>query len=219
MYAGPFSPFACPDACDRNYSDQVARQNAQGPGVEQFPSAVQSTVQSAINGDGSSASTPFEIDGDSDEEKASSAESDLTDLPEDTPLQTFLAASTLSTDAETQDAKEDKRVPKVTISTCHAAKGLEWPVVFLPASETGVYPAFQKSDAAEVAEERRLFYVAMTRGQAMLHMTHVSRRMERGKEDCHMYEKALIGFRRSNNRQIDDRVPSTVNEGQVTHPG
>lgn len=89
------------------------------------------------------------------------------------PLRDFLASSMLSTDTETQDAKDDKSSPKVTISTCHAAKGLEWPVVFLPAgkafpvfpsaiganvnihtAETGVYPAFRKSDSAEVAEER-----------------------------------------------------------------
>lgn len=49
------------------------------------------------------------------------------------PLRDFLASSMLSTDNETQDAKDDKSTPKVTISTCHAAKGLEWPVVFLPA--------------------------------------------------------------------------------------
>ena len=127
-------------------------------------------------------------------------------MAEDNPLRTFLAASTLSTDAETQDAKDDKKVPKVTISTCHAAKGLEWPVVFLPASETGVYPAFQKSDAAEVAEERRLFYVAMTRGQAMLHMTHVAKRMERGEQHALLAELRLRQCRRTNERQVNDRV-------------
>lgn len=86
----------------------------------------------------------------------------------------------LSTDTETQDAKEDSNTSKVIISTCHAAKGLEWPVVFLPAAETGVYPAFRKSDPVEVAEERRLLYVAMTRAQALLHITHTGSRMERG---------------------------------------
>jgi len=49
------------------------------------------------------------------------------------PLRNFLASSMLSTDTETQDARDDKSTPKVTISTCHAAKGLEWPVVFVPA--------------------------------------------------------------------------------------
>ena len=101
-------------------------------------------------------------------------------------------------------------MPKVTISTCHAAKGLEWPVVFLPASETGVYPAFQKSDAAEVAEERRLFYVAMTRGQAMLHMTHVAKRMERGERPGLFAEMRLKRVVRTNERQINDRVLTAI---------
>ena len=54
----------------------------------------------------------------------------------DSPLRDFLASSMLSTDTETQDAKDDRSTPKVTISTCHAAKGLEWPVVFVPACES-----------------------------------------------------------------------------------
>lgn len=52
-----------------------------------------------------------------------------------TPLRHFLSTSMLSTDADTQDSEEERRTPKVTISTCHAAKGLEWPVVFVPAGE------------------------------------------------------------------------------------
>ncbi|KAG8737313.1 hypothetical protein FRC10_008353 [Ceratobasidium sp. 414] len=50
-----------------------------------------------------------------------------------TPLRMFLQASLLSTDTET---KEDDGAGKVTITTCHAAKGLEWPVVIVPAGET-----------------------------------------------------------------------------------
>jgi DNA helicase-2/ATP-dependent DNA helicase PcrA len=77
----------------------------------------------------------------------------------DTPLRTFLTASMLSTDTETEEAKEDRKVAvryiyllefpssscltsrrrcaiqKVTISTVHSAKGLEWPVVFIPAGK------------------------------------------------------------------------------------
>lgn len=53
----------------------------------------------------------------------------------DSPLRVFLAASMLSTDTETKDASGDKPTAKVTLTTCHAAKGLEWPVVFLPAGE------------------------------------------------------------------------------------
>lgn len=73
------------------------------------------------------------IDVDADDQNMTLEETKEGD--EDSPLRIFLASSILSTDTETQDAKDEKATPKVTISTCHAAKGLEWPVVFLPAGE------------------------------------------------------------------------------------
>ncbi|QRV94824.1 UvrD-like helicase carboxy-terminal domain protein [Ceratobasidium sp. AG-Ba] len=63
-----------------------------------------------------------------------------------TPLRTFLQASLLSTDTET---KEDDATGKVTITTCHAAKGLEWPVVVVPAVEGGTYPFYRAEDVDE----------------------------------------------------------------------
>jgi DNA helicase II / ATP-dependent DNA helicase PcrA len=77
-------------------------------------------------------------------------------------LDHFLANIVLSTEVETSD-KQDK--PSVTISTIHSAKGLEWPVVFVPAVYEGSIP---HSRAEDTDEERRLLYVAMTRTQAML---------------------------------------------------
>jgi superfamily I DNA/RNA helicase len=59
-------------------------------------------------------------------------------------------------------------VQKVTITTVHAAKGLEWPVVFIPAVEQGTYPSYRCTEEHEIAEERRLLYVAMTRAQLFL---------------------------------------------------
>ncbi|KAG9082540.1 hypothetical protein FRC07_014172, partial [Ceratobasidium sp. 392] len=91
-----------------------------------------------------------------------------------TPLRMFLQASLLSTDTET---KEDDGTGKVTITTCHAAKGLEWPVVIVPAVEGGTYPFYRAED---VEEERRLLYVACTRAQALLYLTHSSSRMVGG---------------------------------------
>lgn len=99
-----------------------------------------------------------------------------------TPLEIFLATSMLATDTETQAAKGDAKLEvrsavfelssalltrylseqKVTISTCHAAKGLEWPVVFIPACEDGTYPFFRSTDANEVDEERCLYYSMST---------------------------------------------------------
>lgn len=85
-------------------------------------------------------------------------------------LSRFLANVALATDAMTQDeGKEGEPSPeKVTISTIHAAKGLEWPVVFIPAVYNGSIP---HSRAEEVDEERRLLYVAMTRAQALLYLS------------------------------------------------
>jgi DNA helicase-2/ATP-dependent DNA helicase PcrA len=56
----------------------------------------------------------------------------------------------------------------VTITTVHAAKGLEWPVVFIPAVEQGTFPMYRCVEPHEIAEERRLLYVAMTRAQVSL---------------------------------------------------
>ncbi|PKS11449.1 hypothetical protein jhhlp_003213 [Lomentospora prolificans] len=79
----------------------------------------------------------------------------------------FLANVALATDAQTTDTSEENK-PAVTISTIHAAKGLEWPVVFVPAVYTGSLPHSRSEDEDE---ERRLLYVAMTRAQAMLYLT------------------------------------------------
>ncbi|GAA6025159.1 hypothetical protein JCM10207_008919 [Rhodosporidiobolus poonsookiae] len=94
-----------------------------------------------------------------------------------TPLEVFLATSMLATDTDTQDAKNDAKADKVTISTCHAAKGLEWPVVFIPACENGTYPFFRASVESEVDEERRLLYVAITRAQSFCFLSHANERM------------------------------------------
>ncbi|KAJ5574248.1 uncharacterized protein N7459_008675 [Penicillium hispanicum] len=82
-------------------------------------------------------------------------------------LSRFLANVALATDATTQDEGE-QATEKVTISTIHAAKGLEWPVVFIPAVYNGSIP---HSRAEVIDEERRLLYVAMTRAQALLYLS------------------------------------------------
>ncbi|OCF43356.1 DNA helicase II/ATP-dependent DNA helicase PcrA [Kwoniella heveanensis CBS 569] len=92
---------------------------------------------------------------------------ELANAPENmTPLAFFLQTSMLSTDTESD--QDDAYKPKVTITTVHAAKGLEWPVVFIPAVEQGTYPSYRCTEAHEIAEERRLLYVAMTRAQNFL---------------------------------------------------
>jgi len=79
-------------------------------------------------------------------------------------LSKFLANVALSSAAD-QDGSE---LDQVTISTIHAAKGLEWPVVFMPALYNGSIP---HSRAEDEAEERRLLYVGMTRAQGLLYLS------------------------------------------------
>ncbi|KAK0446335.1 P-loop containing nucleoside triphosphate hydrolase protein [Armillaria borealis] len=93
------------------------------------------------------------------------------DEDEDTPLRLFLQASMLSSEGDEQN--EEDNLNKVSISTCHAAKGLEWPVVIVPAAEEGTFP-FHRSE--DIDEERRLLYVACTRAKGLLYLLNVAKR-------------------------------------------
>ncbi|TWU77709.1 hypothetical protein ED733_008406 [Metarhizium rileyi] len=79
----------------------------------------------------------------------------------------FLANVALASDAQSGDKEQDK-TSQVTISTIHASKGLEWPVVFVPSVYEGSIP---HSRAEDMDEERRLLYVAMTRAKALLYLS------------------------------------------------
>ncbi|MEJ6066918.1 ATP-dependent helicase, partial [Psychrobacter sp. 16-Bac2893] len=66
----------------------------------------------------------------------------------------------------------DKNRDKVTISTIHSAKGLEWPVVFVNSLVDGMTPHYRSlSDFEELEEERKLFYVACSRAKSRLFLT------------------------------------------------
>ncbi|GAA1769904.1 UvrD-helicase domain-containing protein [Luedemannella helvata] len=96
-------------------------------------------------------------------------------------VEAFLQA--LATGAET-DAL-DPRAQAVTLLTLHAAKGLEWPVVFLVGCEDGLLPLRFPGTAPDpeaVAEERRLFFVGMTRARDRLFLSHAARRQRFGAE-------------------------------------
>ena len=81
------------------------------------------------------------------------------------------------------DQDEYKRDAPVTLMTAHSAKGLELPVVFIVGLEDGLFPHSRSAtDAAELEEERRLAYVAMTRAERYLYVTHAMRRRVYGEE-------------------------------------
>ena len=91
----------------------------------------------------------------------------------------FFAAAALCTDADTYAHD----VERVSLMTMHAAKGLEFPVVFIAGCEQSLIP-YRKPDTEEndISEERRLFYVAMTRAMERLFLTRAKKRRIHGRQ-------------------------------------
>ena len=98
--------------------------------------------------------------------------------PDDASLNGFLEEIALYTDIEAYDASADA----VVMMTMHAAKGLEFPHVFLVGMEEGLFPSLQCiGEQEEMEEERRLCYVAMTRAKKSLTVTCAQQRMLYGR--------------------------------------
>ena len=88
-------------------------------------------------------------------------------------LTEFLESISLSSDTDNLEETDDM----VTLMTLHSAKGLEYPVVFLVGLEDGVFPGHKSMDNPEdIEEERRLFYVGITRAQHYLYLTFARKR-------------------------------------------
>ena len=99
--------------------------------------------------------------------------------PEGT-LEEFLEKISLLTDIDNRDADENA----VSLMTLHSAKGLEFPVVFMPGMEEGTFPGrkiYESEGALE--EERRLCYVGMTRAEEILYMISASERVVFGRNE------------------------------------
>ncbi len=84
---------------------------------------------------------------------------------------------------ENPETEWDERADAIALLTLHASKGLEFSVVFITGCEDGLIPFFfgTKADPETLAEERRLFYVGMTRAKIRLFLSHAARRMQYGK--------------------------------------
>lgn len=102
---------------------------------------------------------------------------------EDITLTAFLQTVTLSSD---MDRKEEGDDDAVTLMTVHMAKGLEFPVVFIAGLEEGLFPSSMNMNTREdLEEERRLFYVALTRAERQAYLMHTQMRFRWGKlTDC-----------------------------------
>ena len=95
----------------------------------------------------------------------------------DKTLSAYLQQITLLTDADQKDPNADT----VKLMTIHAAKGLEFPVVFVGGLEETLFPnAMSLNTREELEEERRLFYVAITRAKGRLYLTYANTRYKFG---------------------------------------
>jgi DNA helicase-2/ATP-dependent DNA helicase PcrA len=111
------------------------------------------------------------------EEREANIGSLISDAKAFATLPDFLEEVALMSSADTAGNEQ-----KVTLMTIHAAKGLEFPVVFMVGLEEGIFPHSRVYEAgpSELEEERRLCYVGMTRAREELHLTYAQSRLQFG---------------------------------------
>ena len=90
---------------------------------------------------------------------------------------------------QNQEEREETK-DRVTLSTMHSAKGLEYPVVFVVDANEGIVPHHKAGLPADIEEERRLFYVALTRAKDRLHVAAVKERYHRKTDVSRFVEEA-----------------------------
>ena len=111
------------------------------------------------------------------------------DLDPAASLASFLEEVALVADVDDPGAEAPDAV---TLTTLHAAKGLEFPVVFMPGMEEGLLPhSLSLDDPAQMEEERRVCYVGMTRARERLYLTHARRRMRQGRYSGAIHSRFL----------------------------
>lgn len=116
------------------------------------------------------------------------------DYEENTPLEeqsliNFLTDLSLVADIDEADTENG-----VTLMTMHSAKGLEFPIVFIMGMEESLFPhirAIKSDDDHEMQEERRICYVAITRAEEILYITHATSRMLFGRPQSNMPSRFL----------------------------
>ncbi len=129
---------------------------------------------------------------------------DYSDRAEQATLSGFLEENALVSEVD----KYDEDADAVVMMTIHSAKGLEFPVVFLPGMEDGLFPGMQNLLATDVEkeEERRLAYVAVTRAKDMLYLVHTKHRMLYGRT---MYNPISMFVKEIPESLIDDVTPNS----------
>ncbi len=103
-------------------------------------------------------------------------------------LSSYLQGISLVTDSD----KFDENKPLITLMTVHGSKGLEFPVVFVVGLEENLFPVGGNSGfEADIEEERRLFYVAITRAEERLYFTYCKSRLKFGEEQQQLRSRFL----------------------------
>ena len=149
---------------------------------------------------------------------------EFSERADDGTIDAFLREVSLMTDID----KWDERTDAVTLMTLHSVKGLEFPVVFITGLEERLFPVSRMAeDPEDLEEERRLFYVGITRAKERLYMTYaLDRRRYGSSENClpsrfigevptHLIERMPSGIFRSEGASYDivarrDIFPSDV---------
>ncbi|MCY8546122.1 DNA helicase PcrA [Bacillus vallismortis] len=130
---------------------------------------------------------------------------------EDKTLVAFLTDLALIADIDQLDQKEEESGSKdaITLMTLHAAKGLEFPVVFLMGLEEGVFPHSRSlMEEAEMEEERRLAYVGITRAEQELYLTNAKMRTLFGRTNMNPESRFIA--------EIPDDLLENLNEKKET---
>jgi len=123
---------------------------------------------------------------------------------DDATISTFLQEVALMTDQDETTDGDDK----VTLMTLHAAKGTEYPVVFIAGLEEGLFPMEQATqEKAELEEERRLFYVGATRAERRLYLSWARSRYRYGEQKSNTRSRFL--------EEIDSNVVRTEAGGEL----
>ena len=138
---------------------------------------------------------------------------DYSNRTEGATLSGFLEEVSLFTDIEQYDASADA----VVMMTMHAAKGLEFPHVFLVGFEEGLFPGMQAYEPQELEEERRLCYVAITRAMKTLSISYADRRMIYGKTSYGRPSRFLDELPESCTVSKPGAVPKADGFGTVAH--
>ncbi len=133
-----------------------------------------------------------------------SALAEYVESTEDATISTFLQEVALMTDQDEAEEGDDK----VTLMTLHAAKGTEFPVVFVAGLEEGLFPLEQATqEKAELEEERRLFYVGVTRAEERLYLSWARSRYRYGEQTSNTRSRFL--------EEVDSDVVRTEAGGEL----